>query len=63
MQSEYTVTYNRWYELGTFNSFEKAEEFAKKMEKDRDIWEYHVQHEVPGKIADLISITDTTGEY
>jgi hypothetical protein len=61
--SEYTVTYNRWYELGTFNSFEKAEDFAERMKTDKEIREYHCQHEVPGSIADLISITDTTGEY
>tara|TARA_R110001632_G_scaffold6874_2_gene27654 strand:- start:595 stop:783 length:189 start_codon:yes stop_codon:yes gene_type:complete len=61
--SEYTVTYNRWYELGTFNSLEKAEEFAKRMETDEEIREYHHQHEVSGSIADLISISDTTGEY
>jgi hypothetical protein len=33
------------------------------MKTDKEIREYHCQHEVPGSIADLISITDTTGEY
>jgi len=59
----YTVTYNNWYELGTFSSYKKAEEFAEEMKTDKEIREYHHQHEVPGSIADLLSITDTTGEY
>ena len=58
--ASYTVVYNKWWDLGTFSCLEEAEEFAKKMEKDRDIFEYHWQHDISGNVSDLIDVCDTT---
>mgnify|MGYP006142107833 FL=1 len=60
--SEYSVVYNKWYNLGVFNSLEKAEEFAERMKTDREIFEYHCQHDISGNVSDLIEICDTTGQ-
>ena len=60
--SEYSVVYNNYYNLGVFSSLEKAEEFAERMKTDREIFEYHSQHEISGSVSDLIEISDTTGQ-
>jgi len=60
--SKYSVVYNKWYDLGVFNSLEKAEEFAERMKTDRELFEYHSQHEVSGSVSDLIEISDRTGQ-
>ena len=33
--SEYSVVYNKWYNLGVFSCLKKAEEFAERMKTDR----------------------------
>jgi hypothetical protein len=48
--------------LGVFNSLGKAEEFAERMKTDRELFEYHSQHDVSGSVSDLIEISDTTGQ-
>ncbi len=60
--SKYSVVYNKWYDLGVFNSYKEAEEFAERMKTDREIFEYHSQHDVSGSVSDLIEISDTTGQ-
>ena len=32
------------------------------MKTDREIFEYHSQHEISGSVSDLIEISDTTGQ-
>ena len=61
--SSYSVVYNKWWNLGTFSCLEKAEEFAERMKTDREIFEYHCQHDISGNVPDLIEVCDTTGEY
>ena len=58
--SEYSVVYNKWYNLGVFSCLKKAEEFAERMKTDREIFEYHSQHEISGSVSDLIEISDDT---
>ena len=45
-----------------YDALTKARKFAERMKTDREIFEYHCQHDISGSVSDLIEISDTTGQ-